>query len=309
MSASKGYWKKLLSGMIVLLAVGVVLFKYQDYLVNPWTRDGMVRAQVVQITPRVSGPIVKLPIKDNQPVKSGDLLFEIDPSTYQVAIRQAEAAVENAKAKVKEALDKEQRAVQVRKSNPGAISEQDVESRHNARVASQASVKEAQASLQSAQLNLDFTRVTAPVDGYVTNLSLRIGSQAVSNSPALALVDTNSYWIHGYFRENTIRNIRKGDRAIVTLMTYHDRPLEGTVDSLGWGVAQQDGSTSFDLLPSISPTFEWIRLAQRIPVRIHLTSAPDDIALRVGTTASVLVMTGSSKEKPHKPVAVPALLQ
>ena len=309
MSASKGYWKKLLSGMIVLLAVGVVLFKYQDYLVNPWTRDGMVRAQVVQITPRVSGPIVKLPIKDNQPVKSGDLLFEIDPRTYQVAIRQAEAAVENAKAKVKEALDKEQRAVQVRKSNPGAISEQDVESRHNARVASQASVKEAQASLQSAQLNLDFTRVTAPVDGYVTNLSLRIGSQAVSNSPALALVDTNSYWIHGYFRENTIRNIRKGDRAIVTLMTYHDRPLEGTVDSLGWGVAQQDGSTSFDLLPSISPTFEWIRLAQRIPVRIHLTSAPDDIALRVGTTASVLIMTGSSNGESHKPAAVPALLQ
>lgn len=309
MSASKGYWKKLLSGMIVLLAVGVVLFKYQDYLVNPWTRDGMVRAQVVQITPRVSGPIVKLPIKDNQVVKSGDLLFEIDPSTYQVAIRQAEAAVENAKAKVKEALDKEQRAVQVRKSNPGAISEQDVESRHNARVASQASVKEAQASLQSAQLNLDFTSVIAPVDGYVTNLSLRIGSQAVSNSPALALVDTNSYWIHGYFRENTIRNIRKGDRAIVTLMTYHDRPLEGTVDSLGWGVAQQDGSTSFDLLPSISPTFEWIRLAQRIPVRIHLTSVPGDIALRVGTTASVLVMTGSSKGESHKPTAVPTLLQ
>ena len=309
MSASKNYWKKLLTGLIVLLAVAVVLFKYQDYVLNPWTRDGMVRAQVVQIAPRVSGPIVNLPIKDNQPVKSGDLLFEIDSSTYLAAVQQAEAAVEHAKAKAKASLDREQRAEHVRKSNPGAVSLQELESKRNSRLADDASVKESQASLKSAQLNQQFTRVTAPVDGYVTNLTLRVGSQVVSNSPALALVDTNSYWIHGFFRENTIRNMRKGDRAIVTLMTYNDRPLEGVVDSLGWGVAQQDGSTGFDLLPTISPTFEWIRLAQRIPVRIHLTSAPDDIALRVGTTASVLIMTGSSKGKQHKPVAAPALLQ
>ena len=309
MSASKNYWKKLLTGLIVLLAVAVVLFKYQDYVLNPWTRDGMVRAQVVQIAPRVSGPIVNLPIKDNQPVKSGDLLFEIDPSTYLAAVQQAEAAVEHAKAKAKASLDREQRAEHVRKSNPGAVSLQELESKRNSRLADDASVKQSQASLKSAQLNQQFTRVTAPVDGYVTNLTLRIGSQVVSNSPALALVDTNSYWIHGFFRENAIRNMRKGDRAIVTLMTYNDRPLEGVVDSLGWGVAQQDGSAGYDLLPTISPTFEWIRLAQRIPVRIHLTSVPDDIALRVGTTASVLVMTGSSKEKQQKPVAAPALLQ
>ena len=309
MSASKNYWKKLLTGLIVLLAVAVVLFKYQDYVLNPWTRDGMVRAQVVQIAPRVSGPIVNLPIKDNQPVKSGDLLFEIDPSTYLAAVQQAEAAVEHAKAKAKASLDREQRAEHVRKSNPGAVSLQELESKRNSRLADDASVKQSQASLKSAQLNQQFTRVTAPVDGYVTNLTLRVGSQVVSNSPALALVDTNSYWIHGFFRENAIRNMRKGDRAIVTLMTYNDRPLEGVVDSLGWGVAQQDGSAGYDLLPTISPTFEWIRLAQRIPVRIHLTSVPDDIALRVGTTASVLVMTGSSKEKQQKPVAAPALLQ
>lgn len=309
MSASKNYWKKLLTGLIVLLAVAVVLFKYQDYVLNPWTRDGMVRAQVVQIAPRVSGPIVNLPIKDNQPVKSGDLLFEIDPSTYQAAVQQAEAAVENAKAKAKASLDREQRAEHVRKSNPGAVSLQELESKRNSRLADDASVKESQASLKSAQLNQQFTRVTAPVDGYVTNLMLRVGSQVVVNSPALALVDTNSYWIHGYFRENTISNIRAGDRAIVTLMTYNDRPLEGTVDSVGWGIAQQDGSAGFDLLPTISPTFEWIRLAQRVPVRIHLTAVPGDIALRVGTTASVLIMTGSSNGKQHKPVAAPALLQ
>ena len=134
------------------------------------------------------------------------------------------------------------------------------------------------------------------MDGYITNLSQQIGSQAIANQPALALVDTNSYWIQGFFRENTIEDIRPGNKAIVTLMTYPDTPLEGVVDSLGWGIAQQDGSTGEELLPSISPTFEWIRLAQRVPVRIHLTYVPDDIELRVGTTASVLVMTGVDQD-------------
>jgi multidrug resistance efflux pump len=144
----------------------------------------------------------------------------------------------------------------------------------------------------------------------VTNLNLRLGSQAVANQPALALVDVNSFWIVGFFRENYIKNIRKGDRAIVTLMTYSDIPLEGRVDSLGWGIAQDDGSTGFDLLPNISPTFEWIRLAQRVPVRIHLGQVPEEVKLRVGTTASVLVMTGTGGSKSEKPaVAAPKALQ
>lgn len=301
--------KYLLTGVIVLIAVAMVLFKYWDYLNNPWTRDGMVRAQVIQITPRVSGPIVSLPIKDNQRVRAGDLLFEIDPSTYRVDVQQAEAAVLQAQTQLDEAMDEERRGERIRKKRPGAISEEDVISRRNTRREAEANLKQAQASLKTNQLNLQFTKVLAPVDGYVTNLSLRYGSQAIANSPALALVDTNSYWVHGFFRENHIGKMRQGDRAIVTLMTYNDRPLEGVVDSLGWGIAQQDGSTSYDLLPTISPTFEWIRLAQRVPVRIHLTSVPDDIKLRVGSTASVLVMTGTSKLKQGEPVAAPALLQ
>jgi len=144
----------------------------------------------------------------------------------------------------------------------------------------------------------------------VTNLNLRLGSQAVANQPVLALVDVNSYWIDGFFRENYIEDIRQGDRAIVTLMSYPDKPLEGRVDSLGWGIAQDDGSTGFDLLPNISPTFEWIRLAQRVPVRIHLDKVPEEVKLRVGTTASVLVMTGTSDSKSDKPaVAAPRALQ
>jgi multidrug resistance efflux pump len=134
------------------------------------------------------------------------------------------------------------------------------------------------------------------VDGYITNLNLRIGTQAVANQPAVALVDTDSFWVDGFFRETSVEPIHAGNRAVVTLMSYPDTPLEGYVDSIGWGIAQQDGSTGFELLPSISPTFEWIRLAQRVPVRIHLTDVPDNVALRVGTTASVLVKTGEDQD-------------
>jgi len=128
----------------------------------------------------------------------------------------------------------------------------------------------------------------------------------------MALVDVNSYWITGFFRENYIEDIRKGDRTIITLMSYPDKLLEGRVDTLGWGIAQDDGSTGFDLLPNISPTFEWIRLAQRVPVRIHidLDNLPQGVELRVGTTASVLVMTGTSNDaSKKKAVAVPKALQ
>ena len=126
----------------------------------------------------------------------------------------------------------------------------------------------------------------------------------VANQPALALVDVNSFWVYGYFRETMVGELRPGDRAIVTLMTYPDRPLEGYVDSIGWGIAQRDGSVGQDLLPAINPTFEWIRLAQRVPVRVHLDLVPEGVELRVGTTASVLVMPGqrSASQKPVRPV-------
>jgi len=173
-----------------------------------------------------------------------------------------------------------------------------------------AKVRLAKAEVRSAELNLEFTQVKAPVDGYVTNLNLRLGSQAVENTASLALVDVNSYWVTGFFRENYIEGIRKGDRAIATLMSYRDKPIEGRVDSLGWGIAQDDGSTGFDLLPTISATFEWIRLAQRVPVRIHLAKIPEGVALRVGTTVSVLVMTGTSgSDSKMAAVAAPRALQ
>jgi multidrug resistance efflux pump len=119
----------------------------------------------------------------------------------------------------------------------------------------------------------------------------------VANQPVLALVDTSSYWVDGYFKENQLGRIEAGDGAVVTLMSYPDRPLTGVVDSVGWGISQQDGSTGVDLLPRVSATFEWIRLAQRIPVRVHLADVPKDVQLRVGTTCSVLVRTNGASDR------------
>jgi len=369
----------LLTGLVVAAAVAVFAYKYWAYVTNPWTRDGQVRAQVIQITPRVSAPIIQLPIKDNQLVKTSDLLFEIDPRTFKAAFDQANAEldktrddikalqkqVEAAKATVQEyeALIKQAEAAsrradaeledanatyqRVQQAGEAVSKEQldNAKAAYNVAVAAKdqaeaklvesrasklqaeadlaqdeanlgapgdqnARLRTAQAQVVSAQLDLEFTKVTAPVDGYVTNLNLRLGDQAVENQAALALVDIDSYWVAGFFKENVIADMRAGDRAIVTLMSYPDQPLEGVVDSIGWGIAQSDGSTGFDLLPTVSPTFEWIRLAQRVPVRVHLGNLPEGVELRVGTTASVLVMTGTAGEAVRgDATAAPKLLQ
>lgn len=356
--------KYFFTGVVVLVAVAVVLLKYWNYLTNPWTRNGQVQANVIEIAPRVSGPIVALPIKDNQFVRAGDLLFEIDPRTYQASLDQARAQldqtrgdvealakkVDSAKADVEVArasiaqaksaiaqteaalaknkaeLERQQSLLPKKATSQKAVQRAQavydvtLEEKKVAQAAliqaesnflkAQAGLAEAQArlgvigdsnpqlrqakaSLEQAQLNLEFTKVRAPTDGYVTNIRLRIGSHVVANQPALALVDTASFCVDGYFKETSIAGVLSGDKAVVTLMTYPNQPLEGVVDSIGWGIFQQDGSTGQNLLPKVSPTFEWIRLAQRIPVRIRLVNVPDEIKLRIGTTCSVLVKKGS----------------
>lgn len=373
--------KYLLTGAVVLVAVLLALLKYWDYVTNPWTRDGQVMADVIQVTPRVTGPIVELPISDNQFVKEGQLLFRIDPRTFQSAADQARAQldqtgdnvralekqVESARAAVEVARGNIERARSQISANDSTIARNKAEyerqqellpqkatsqrsleaARANYEVSLQdkrsaeaqflqaranlaeseamleeaeaqlggigennSQVKAALAALRQARLNLEFTEVRAPASGYVTNLNLRLGTQAVANQAALALVDVSSLRVDAYFRETRIADVKPGDKAVVTLMTYPDTPLQGYVDSLGWGIAQQDGSTGAGLLPNVSPTFEWIRLAQRVPVRIHLTEVPDVVELRVGTTGSVLVMTGTAgNERERKAVAAPEALQ
>lgn len=351
-----------LTSVVVLAALAMVGFKYRQYVRNPWTRDGRVRADVVQITPRISGPIVEIPIHDNQCVHKGDLLFRIDPRTFQAAYDQAQANLDKTRDQLRnlaQQVKSAQAALQQSETtvhnagygvtsakahydeqekdlnryralvDSGSIARRDFDQTQESYVTGKASLNQAQSQLdkahaartqaeaelakaraalgapgednaqlrealaqcEQARLNLEFTRVTAPVDGYVTNLNLRTGSQAVANQPLLALVDADSYWVAGYFRESAIAAIKSGESAVVTLMTYPDAPLTGVVESVGHGVAQSDGASGQDLLPAVSPTFEWIRLAQRVPVRVRIVAKPENVVLRVGTTASVLVMT------------------
>lgn len=275
-----------------IAGAGLVLANmFQEYLFHPWTRDGHVRAQIIKITPRVGGPIVDLPVHDNQRVSKGDLLFKIDPRTFELAIEQAEAKLKQAQASEIVKADQAKRGQDLYKKDKGAISEQSLVRKENDLLVAQADVEVAEANLHAAQLDLEFTEVRAPVDGFVTNLLLRYGSQTVANQPALALIDINSFWVHGYFKETQIENIRPNNKVVIKLMTWPDAPLDGVVESMGWGIAQQDGAPAADLLPAINPSFDWIRLAQRIPVRIRLTTVPEEVELRVGTTASVFIMT------------------
>jgi multidrug resistance efflux pump len=371
--------KIITTGVIVLAALGMIAYKYHDYMKYPWTRDGLVRAQVVQIVPRVSGALVRVPIQNNQLVKKGDLLFEIDPSTFQANVNLARAQLDNMRDIVKSLAEQvdglkrnvEQHQAEISQAKfevegsaaqaenariilgrakelfaEATNTQRDVDDKSmayqvalaqlgaaRARVSQMTAALEqakhdlargladlgvlgednprlrrAAADLEIAQLNLDFTKVWAPTDGYVTNLQLRVGDSAVANQPMLAVIDANSFYVQAFFRETFVGNFQKGDRAVVTLMSYPDTPLEASVDSIGWGIAQQNGSTGFELLPSVKPTFEWIRLAQRIPVIVRIEKVPDNIKLRAGTTASVVVITGTSTDGDQVP-PVPRVLQ
>ncbi|SFT87154.1 Multidrug resistance efflux pump [Pseudovibrio denitrificans] len=367
MKALKPIHKLAITGTIIGVAVLAFAFKYYQYLQNPWTRDGQVRANVIQIATRVSGPIVELPIVDNQKVEAGELLFIIDPRTFQATYAQKKADLDqtvdqlNALEKEREAAEAnvaqyrsnvEQASSELRSSiatlknikgnldrnakllKDGYVTQRtydqieksyivalaDTEQAQSGLAQAEAALVEAQASLakvvaslgakgkdnaqlrsamaalQTAELDLGFTQVAAPVSGYVTNLNLRLGSQTVENQPALALVDSSSFWIDAYFPETKISRIDIGDKVVMTLMAYPDQVVHGEVESIGWGISQSDGSTGSDLLPNINPTFEWIRLAQRIPVRVKITDLPQNILLRVGTTVSVLILTGTATE-------------
>ncbi|WP_112479763.1 HlyD family secretion protein [Vibrio variabilis] len=264
--------------------------KYQDYFNNPWTRDGQVRANIIKVAPRVSGPIVNVAITDNQRVQKGELLFEIDPETYQVALAQAEVALEQSIISSKGKKIEYDRLLDIRKKDKGAVSHKDLIRREISYQESLLKIKASEEKLKSAKLNLSYTRVVASVDGFVSNLDIRTGTQAVANQPLLALIDENSFWVFGFFRENQLPKIKPGSDARVTLMSHPDTPLEATVDSIGWGIAPKDGTVGYNLLPNVNPVFQWIRLAQRIPVRISIKELPEGVHLRFGLSASIMVM-------------------
>ena len=416
---SKKIAPKLVTLTIVAASAIAAYTLYDRYTDRPWTRDAQVSANVVQIAPRVSGYLVKVAVKDNQFVKKGDLLFQIDPASYQLTLDQAlvsldqarenvaaleadvraaqatvkqqEAAITSAQSQIDEAMagvksadaaikesesgvlsakaliaqNKAQldeagresaRAARLAKSKAGSV--ETAESKAAAVKVSQAQVDSANAGLQQAQaslskaksaqveaqskvdaarsglveaqaavdtavanedqakaqlgqpgdanvnvrsaqvqieqakLQLKWTSIYAPSDGYITNMSLLEDTFVSAGTPFALFVDSSTFHVDAYFEETKLRHIKPGDAATITLMGYHDQPIEGEVESLGYAInppnlASTEGPDN--LVPTIQPSFDWIRLAQRVPVRIRFKKIPDDLHLVSGTTASVSI--------------------
>src|SRR5258708_6783724 len=274
--------------LFVVCAAGFVIWtSYQQYLARPWTRDGGVRAKVVGIAAGFGGPISCVLIYDNEPVKTGDLLFEIDPADFQANVDNAKAQLLAAKATLKQRSQEMGRQSALAKAKVNAV--QDLQNAQDNLASGQAAVAAANAVLEAAELQLSYTEIYAPVDGYITNLNVSEGTYVSAGQQLLALVDINSFWIAAYFKETQLRNMAPGSRVQITLLG-HDQPFEGIVQSVGWGIFVPDGSsgTSTILLPSVSPTIDWVRLAQRFPVRIRVQEK-FPVPLRIDQTPSVPV--------------------
>lgn len=274
---------------ITMLALGLAVaagwVAWRAYMESPWTRDGTVRAYVVTIAPEVSGRIVTLPIQDNAQVRQGDLLMVIDPTNYRIAVSLAEAALQQASANAVNATREAQRRQQL---TDLAVSPEEQQSFTARAAAAQALVDEARARLEQARADLTRTELRSPVNGWVTNLSARLGDYASVGQIRVSLVDGDSFWVDGYSQETSLSAIRVGDPAVIRLMG-HDQLLHGHVDSIARGIAVPNAQPSLQGLATVSPIFTWVRLAQRIPVRIHLDHIPEGMVLSAGMTASVQV--------------------
>jgi multidrug resistance efflux pump len=295
----------LITLVIVGLAAWAAWSLYERYIQDPWTRDAQVRANIVGIAPRVSGPIIRVAVRDNQQIKVGDLLFEIDPTDFTAQLNVASGQVLNSEANLKQRQQDLDRQSQLYKNH--VVAEQDFQNAQDNFSAAQAELISAKANLELARLNLSYTKVFAPVNGYVTNLITSEGTYVTAGKQLIALVDGSSFWIAAYFKETQVPHIEIGQKANLSLMGYK-QGFQGIVRSIGWGVYVQDGSGSdaTALLPEISQTIDWVRLPQRFPVRIEPAGTPP-VALRIGQTVSVAMSaeTEHPAESPQKNAVQP----
>lgn len=280
--------KKLFGVLFTLLVVCLALILgrllWVHYMNDPWTRDGRVRAEVITIAPDVAGLVTEIAVRDNQWVNKGDLLLQIDPEHYEIAVHQAEASVAARKATLAMRQQNARRRADI---DSLVVSRENREDASAAALAAEADLRLAQAQLESARLNLKRTRVLAPVDGYVTNLSVFKGDYAAAGAPKLAVIDAHSFWVYGYFEETKLPHVRVGASAEMRLMS--GQTLQGHVESIARGIYDRDNPQSRELTADVNPTFNWVRLAQRVPVRIALDPLPEGLLLAAGTTCTVVL--------------------
>jgi RND family efflux transporter MFP subunit len=270
------------------VAVAAVLAwtTWQTYMGAPWTRDGTVRAYVVIMAPEVAGRIIKLPVADNQFVHKGDELFEIDPADYRIALEQAEAQAQRDGAALDYDRANESRKASLAKEGWEStdIYQQTTSTLHQ----SEGIVALDKAAIAKAQLDLRRTIVRSPVNGYVTNLLARLGDYATVGQRLISVVDADSFWVDGYFEETSLGRIHDGDPTTVKLMGY-SQPVLGHVDGVARGINVPNAQPNQAGLASVNPIFTWVRLAQRVPVRIHIDQVPDGVRLVAGMTATVQI--------------------
>jgi RND family efflux transporter MFP subunit len=274
----------LATGAIVALAAWAGWYVWQIYNLNPWTRDARVRANIVTVAPDVAGPIIVLNVRDNQEVRIGDVLFTVDQARYRLAVEQAQAALEAARSTLQQRNDELTRRLRL---TTDAISEEALNQAKSASAAAQASTDQAQAMLDIARLNLARTVVHSPVNGHITNLLLEKGDYATQGRAIVAIVDSDSFYVAAYFEETKLPLIRIGAPASIRLLGAN-ASFTGKVESVARAITDRENAVGGDLIANINPTFSWVRLAQRIPVRIAI-DVPPGITLSAGMTATVVI--------------------
>lgn len=278
-----GRYALTLSAVAVATLLAFMVWKH--YAQTPWTRDGRVRADVVQIAPDISGPVSSVAVRDNQWVNRGDVLYAIDPHWLKLSVLSAQADVEAKRHELLMRQDAARRRAQIK----GMISSEDIQQTRSAASVAAANYQGALAALELAQLNLSHAVVRSPVAGYVTHLRLRPGNYATAGETKVAIIDASSFWVVGYFEETKLRHIHVGNTAQISLMGF-DPIITGHVESIGRGIGDSNDETGGLGLPEVNPTFNWVRLAQRVPVRIQLDALPEGIVLVAGLSASVSIM-------------------
>jgi multidrug resistance efflux pump len=272
---------------------------WQYYMGAPWTRDGTVRAYVVKIAPQVAGEIVQLPIADNEFVRKGDLLMLIDPRNYSIAVRQAEATVEQTRATSENATAEMTRRL---KLSDIAVTQEERQTYVSQAASAEATYQSALANLEQARVNLRRTEVRSPVNGYITNLTAQLGDYADVGALQLSVVNSDSYWVDAYFEETALGRIQEGDAATIKLMGYTPL-LGGTVQGLARGINVPNAQPDASGLASVNPIFTFVRLAQRVPVRVRIDEVPEGVELVAGLTATVQI---EPYKAPPAPTPAPA---
>jgi len=277
--------RPLVTGLTVLVALVLAWALWWHYFRAPWTRDGRVRAEVVNIAAQISGQVIDLPVLDNQRVNKGDVLFRIEPVDYQLALAQAEANVQSRQFQAQIAQED---ALRRQKLGAQAISAEEKNTAQSSFQQAQAAYQAAVAARDQAKINLARCVVRSPVNGYVTNLTLRTGDYATPGQTKLSVVDSDSFWVSGYFEETKLPRIHEGDYAHVRLMGWGPE-IAGHVESISRGISDTNSDVDATGLQSVNPIFTWVRLAQRIPVRIHIDRVPEKIVIAAGQTCTIVI--------------------